>query len=129
MKKVDFIIEKGKDGYGAYREEKDGVIATMGDSVAEIKANIVEAYNLYAEESGKAAIEADQVGLKYDLASFFEFYQEINVSALGKRIGMQKSLLSEYKNGNRKPSDKQVTRILTGIKELGMELASLELVG
>ncbi|MOA67418.1 hypothetical protein D3C78_1945830 [compost metagenome] len=66
--------------------------------------------------------------MKYDLASFFEFYKEINVSALGKRIGMQKTLLSEYKNGNRKPSDKQVNKILTGIKELGRELSELELV-
>lgn len=129
MKKVDFIIEKGKDGYGAYREEKGlGTITTMGDTIAEIRANVVEAYNMFAEEAGKAAITADQVELKYDLASFFEFYKEINVSALSKRIGMQKSLLSDYKNGNRKPSAKQAKRILTGIKELGKELSELELV-
>lgn len=128
MKKLSFIIEKGPDGYGAYREEKEGLVTTMGDTVAEIRNNIVEAYNLFAEEVGKQAITADQVELKYDLASFFEFYKEINVSALGKRIGMQKSLLSEYKSGSRKPSDKQVNRILTGIKDLGRELSELELV-
>lgn len=129
MKKLDFIIEKGKDGYGAYREEKGlGLITTMGNTVAEVKKNIVEAYNLFAEVSGKAEITEEQIELKYDLASFFEFYQEINVSALGKRIGMQKSLLSEYKNGSRKPSDKQVNRILTGIKDLGRELSEIELV-
>lgn len=129
MKKVVFIIEKGKDGYGAYREEKGlGLITTMGDTVAEIKRNLVESYNLFASEVDKAEITEEQIELKYDLASFFEFYQEINVSALGKRIGMQKSLLSEYKNGSRKPSEKQVKRILTGIKDLGKELSELELV-
>lgn len=129
MKKVEFIIEKGPDGYGAYREEKGlGVITTMGDSVAAIRSGIVEAYNLFAEEAGKAAITVEQVELKYDLASFFEFYKEINVSALGKRIGMNKTVLSEYKNGSRKPSDKQVKRILEGVKDLGRELAGLEFV-
>lgn len=129
MKKIEFVIEKGKDGYGAYREEKGaGVITTMGDTVSEIKKNLVEAYNLYADEVGKSVITDDQVELKYDLASFFEFYKEINVSALGKRIGMQKSLISEYINGHRKPSDKQVARILEGVKQLGRELSELELV-
>ncbi|MCZ4244946.1 helix-turn-helix domain-containing protein [Pedobacter punctiformis] len=129
MKKLDFIIEKGADGYGAYREEKGlGLITTMGDTVAEVRDNIVDAYNLFAEEVGKEPITKVHIKLKYDLASFFEFYKEINVSALGKRIDMQKSLLSDYKNGNRKPSDKQVKKILTGIKELGKELSELELV-
>lgn len=128
MKQIDFVIEKGKDGYGAYREEAGGVIATMGNTVQEIKKNILEAYNLFACETGKSEIIEDQVNLKYDLASFFDFYKEINVSALGKRIGMQKSVLSAYKNGNRTPSDKQVKKILTGIKDLGKELSELELI-
>ena len=62
----------------------------MGDTIAEVKKHIVEAYNLFAEDAGKDAITEDQVALKYDLASVLEFYKEINVSALGKRIGMQK---------------------------------------
>ncbi|MEO6522253.1 MAG: helix-turn-helix transcriptional regulator [Mucilaginibacter sp.] len=128
MKKVDFIIEKGQDGYGAYREEAGGLVSTMGDTVSEIRTNIVEAYNMYASEAGKSEITTDQIELKYDLPSFFEFYREINASALGKRIGMHKSLLSEYINGGKKPSDNQVKRILTGIKELGRELSELELV-
>jgi predicted transcriptional regulator len=55
------------------------------------------------------------------------FYKEINASALGKRIGMHKSLISEYVNGKRKPSEKQVQKILGDVKELAKKLSALNL--
>ena len=93
-----------------------------------MKFNIVQAYNFYQSENPKKQVNESQIALRFDLPSFFEFYNEINASALGKRIGMQKSLISEYVNGKRKPSDKQLRKIITGIKELGRELTELEIV-
>ncbi len=37
----------------------------MGDSVAEVKRNIVEAYNLFALDAGTEEITEDQIELKY----------------------------------------------------------------
>jgi hypothetical protein len=109
MKTIEFIIGKTQTGFDAYREEPgNNLIATTGANISELKTNIVEAYNLYLQEKTDPPIVADQITFKYDIPSFFEFYKEINASALGKRIGMHKSLLSEYVNGKRKPSDKQV---------------------
>ena len=122
-----FIVEKTTAGYSAYREEKYGIVVTTGNNIAELRKNIVEAYNLYAESNGKKQILPDQVSLQFDLPSFFEYYPEINTSALGTRIGMHKSLLSEYINGKRTPSGKQVHKIMIGIKELGKELTQLEI--
>jgi hypothetical protein len=48
-------------------------------------------------------------------------------SAPGNRTGMHKSLLSEYINGKRTLSGKQVIKILNGVKELGKELTQLEI--
>ena len=42
-------------------------------------------------------------------------------------LGMDKTLLSQYVNGHKKPGPKQVKRIMDGIKQLGSELSSLEL--
>lgn len=123
-----FIVEKTPTGYSAFREEKNGIIATTGDNVAELKKNITEAYNTHAAAHNQKAITADNIALQFDLPSFFEFYPEINTSALGTRIGMHKSLLSEYINGKRTPSEKQVHKILSGIKDLGKELTQLEIV-
>ncbi len=129
MEKFEFIIEKGKDGDSAFRHEADGsFVCTRGDGVAETRTNAVESYNLYAEEVGLPVITIDQVTFKYDVKLLFDFYKEINVAALGRRIGMHKSLLSEYRKGTKTPSADQLNRILTGIKDLGKELSELELV-
>ncbi|MDB5280966.1 MAG: transcriptional regulator [Bacteroidota bacterium] len=129
MKNHTFTVGKTNTGFDAYYEENELIVAvTTGSNIAELKNNALEAYNLYAEESKKKPATIEQIAFKYDLASFFEFYKEINASALGQRIGMQKSLLSEYVNGKRRPSEKQVSRILNGIKQLGKELSELELV-
>ena len=128
MNNIRFIVEKTSDGFTAYREEQgNNSISTVGDDLKELKSNAVQAYNLYQNENPKKQVNESQIALQCDLPSFFEFYDEINASALGKRIGMHKSLMSEYVNGKRKPSDKQVRRILTGIKELGRELTELEI--
>ncbi|MEO6978809.1 MAG: helix-turn-helix transcriptional regulator [Mucilaginibacter sp.] len=129
MKKINFVVEKTGTGFSAYYEDNDNILAaTTGSNIPELKNNILESYNLFAEHQQRQPITAAQVGLQFDLSSFFEFYKEINAAALGRRIGINKSLISEYVNGKRTPSEKQVQRILTGIKQLGRELTELEIV-
>jgi transcriptional regulator with XRE-family HTH domain len=72
-------------------------------------------------------LSLDDFSIQLDLPQFFDYYKIINASALGSRIGMDKTLLSQYVNGHKKPSHKQVEKIMNGIKQLGNELASLEL--
>jgi hypothetical protein len=38
---------------------------------------------------------------------------------------MHKSLLSEYVNGKRQPSEKQAEKVLQGIRDLGKELSNV----
>ena len=45
--KVTMTIERSTEAYGAYAQVKGGVIATMGESYAELKGNILEAVNLF----------------------------------------------------------------------------------
>jgi len=128
MKKIKFTVGKTSTGFDAYTEENEKIVAiTTGSHLAELKTNALEAYNLYLDEKEKPGISSDQLNFEFDLPSFFEFYKEINASALGKRVGIHKSLLSEYVNGKRKPSEKQVQKILRGIKAIGRELSELEL--
>ena len=95
--------------------------------MAELKVNIVDAYNSYAEIKGLKEVTIDDIQIQLDIHQLFGFYKEINASALGSRIGMDKTLISQYVNGHKKPGTKQVNKILEGIKQLGNELASLEL--
>ncbi len=124
MKKIKFIVEKGPDGYGAYREEEGNLIATMGDNLAELKANIIEAYNLY---DPKAKIIEEQIVLAYDLPSFFKLNKFISPSGFATTLKMNKGQLSDYINGKRKPSEKQAKRILIAAKDMARNILEMEI--
>jgi predicted RNase H-like HicB family nuclease len=128
MKKVVFIVEKTGTGFSAYSEDFEDIpVGTTGETIEELRENIVDAYNSFAELKGLKELSLDDFSIQLDLPQFFDYYKIINASALGSRIGMDKTLLSQYVNGHKKPSHKQVEKIMNGIKQLGNELASLEL--
>lgn len=124
--KKTFIVEKTRTGYSAYSE--DGTIATVGDTYKELKENILEAYNLLLEEDKKPRATEKDIVIKFDLAQFFEYYNGINILALSERMGINNTLISQYKTGKKYPSEKQVQRIFQGIKSYASELASIDLV-
>lgn len=128
MKQIVFIVEKTTDGFSAYAEDDNIPASTSADTMAELRINIVDAYNSVAELKGLPEVTIDNINIQLDLPQFFSYYKEINASALGARIGMDKTLLSQYVNGHKKAGPKQIQRILSGIKQLGSELYSLELI-
>lgn len=127
MKKIIFIVEKTSDGFSAFAEDDNIPVATSADTMAELRTNIVDAYNSFAELRALPEVNIDSITIQLDLPQFFDYYKVINASALGSRIGMDKTLLSQYVNGHKKAGPKQVQRILDGIRQLGSELCALEL--
>lgn len=127
MKNYKFIVERTQTGFSAFAEDENFPVATTGKNLEELKKNMFHALNLYLEHIGKKTATLEQIITKIDLPSFFEFYSVINAKALSKRINMNESLLSQYVNGKKEPSEKQINKILTGVKELGKELMQLEI--
>ena len=84
------IVEKTKTGYSAYAEKYP--VYTVGNSLEELKTNMLEALNLFFEAKGKTITEKD-LKITLDMPQFFEFYKVINAKALSERIGMNQSLL------------------------------------
>lgn len=111
-------------GYSATASVKDNFIATEAENFEELKKNIVDAINLNFEDKG-FCYGIDELKLKYDLESFFDFYKVINAKALSERIGMNQSLLSQYIKGAKKPSAIQTKRILKGVQQIGKELSEV----
>lgn len=129
MKKYKFIVEKTGTGYSAFVEDFENYpVSTTGKSTDELKTNMLDALNTWLEFKGKPLASLEQIITKIDLPQFFEYYKEINAKALSKRIGMNETLLSQYVNGKKEPSQKQISRILNGVKELGKELTKIEIV-
>lgn len=126
--KATFVVEKSSTGFSAYWvwEAGNSTVATTGGDLTELKANMLEAANLAVENFG-FEFTAEEIGYQMDLPQFFEYYSELNVKGLARRVGLNRSLLAQYIGGQKKPSEKQTAKILEGIRGLGRELASLEL--
>lgn len=120
--KINMVVERTKTGYSAYAKKYP--VYTVGSSLEELKANILESINLYFKEKGKTITEKE-LQINLDLPQFFDFYKVINVKALSERIGMNQSLLAQYIKGNKKPSPTQTQRILKGVQQIGSELAAI----
>ncbi len=59
---------------------------------------------------------------KYDVPSLFDLFDEINITAFSRKLGINPSLMRQYKNGLAFASKKQIDKIKSGFKELGNQL-------
>ncbi len=131
MDKLIIIIEKTNTGFSGYAKNYDG-LATVGDTISELKENMQDAINLeieYLNEMNED-ISALQSGVSYlvDLKQFFEHYKMINKTAFAKYIGMNESLFRQYTKGLAPLSDEKMQKITEGLHKLATDIESIVLV-
>lgn len=134
MKKVNAIIEKGKDGYCSiymdYKAEGFG-LQGFGDTVEEAQEDFLEGYEEIKElmaEQGKIAEELE-FEFKFDTVSFLQYYYDrLSLAALQRMTGIDRHQLSHYVTGRSKPSPKTVAKIQSGITEFANELTRISLI-
>ncbi len=98
--------------------------SATGQNFTALLINATEASNFNFEDQDICVTEKN-IKLEIDLKQFFQYYRIINAKYLAARIGMNESLLSQYVKGHKKPSSSQTNRILSGVKEIGKELANI----
>ena len=134
--KILAIIEKGTDGlYSIYSDDMllNHGLGGYGSSVEEAKADfmesIKEAKGMITEESIPLPnqMEYIDVTFKYDLQSFFNYFDWINVSQFAKKAGINESKMRQYKNGLAFAGESTTKKILDTIKNIGAELQSATL--
>lgn len=128
-------IEKQSDGtYIAYNTTGDlCTLIGTGNTVKEAKEDffnsIAEVRESYRERGDFMPAELTETPeFCFDISSLFEYYSMFNVSALGRYLGINDSLMRQYKKGDTPISDAQLEKIEAGIHRLGTELAALRLV-
>lgn len=127
-------IEKKTDGtYIAYNKEgsKYTLIGT-GTTVSEAKedffnsiSEVIEVLEMHGEKVPE--VLKKEPLFKFDLASLFEYYSMLNVSAFARFVGINDALMRQYKKGNTYISESQLSKIEQGIHTLGKEFTSLRL--
>ena len=125
--KIKVVIEKTGDGFSAYAEKVSLPVGTIGDSIEEIRENMIEALNLHQKYHNRAMVKEADLDFQFDLSSFFAYYKVINAKALGERIGMHQSLLAQYISGKKKPSSRQIERIMAGKQKVEHKLIKLKI--
>jgi hypothetical protein len=123
-KKIKIIVEKTKTGFSAYSEEYP--IFTTGRTIPELINNALEATQLNFEKEFEIAHE--NLKFEIDFAQFFQYYKVLNSKFLAEKIGMNPTLLSQYVQGHKKPSESQTEKILSGIHQIGQELSEMNLI-
>ena len=126
MRKVKVIVEKTSTGFSAYADKLP--VYTTGEDVKGLLANILEAVNFYfVEAKDKTEVSLKDLDVNFSIPSLFELYP-INVKHFASRIGMNYTLLSQYVQGRKKPSERQAERIVEGLQEVGKELSNVYII-
>lgn len=124
-KKIKLIVEKTNTGFSAFSEEFP--IFTTGRTIPELMENALEAANLYLEDE-KVTLSQESLKFEIDFKQFFQYYRVLNSKFLAEKIGMNPTLLSQYVQGRKKPSETQTEKILSGIHQIGQELSEINLI-
>lgn len=124
-KKIKMIVEKTDTGFSAFSEEYP--IYTTGKTVTELMNNALEAVTLHFEEENMSVTQ-ENLKFEIDFKQFFQYYKVLNAKFLADKIGMNPTLLSQYVQGHKKPSEAQTEKILFGIHQIGQELSEINLI-
>lgn len=133
--KVKALVEKNENNFYSIISEQDvagNYFGGYGYSVQEAKADFMECVREMIEMAkveGKDVpnVEDIEVDFQYDIPSFFNFFDWINISAFAKQAGINESKMRAYKSGLATASEKTVTKILRTVKTMGAELSSASL--
>ncbi len=130
--KLIISISASKDSFGAFAENCEGIYAS-GESVTEVKQDVLEAIRIYKEitpvqDWARPIKENWPIEWHYDVQSLLLYYQGIfTKSALERMTGINQKQLWNYANGISKPRKQAKEKIERALHNLGHELLELSL--
>ena len=124
------VIEKGSDGFFSIRsEQKVGryYFGGYGESVKAAKEDFVVSVKESLEGAAKEGSELPSkvdISFKYDIPSFFNYFDYLNVSKFAEFAGINESRMRAYKSGLAYPGEKTTRKILKAIETIGREISA-----
>jgi hypothetical protein len=130
VKKVIAIVEASSTGFGVYSDRLPGITGyarTVEKAKEDFLYVLQETKEAYGRKLPRELKGEFEFVFKYDVASIFEHFGMLDASSFAKKIGMNPSLLRQYKTGHAFASDKQKKRIEMGLHQLGKQLLKVRL--
>lgn len=124
------IIEKGSDGFFSIRsEQKVGryYFGGYGESVKAAKEDFIESVResmAGAAKEGTGIPVAVDIAFRYDIPSFFNYFDYLNVSKFAEYAGINESRMRAYKSGLAYPGERTTRKIMKAIESIGKEISA-----
>ena len=96
----------------------------FGESVEIAKSDFLESVCEVIEESKEEGIKVPeniQVTYQFDIPSFFNYFDYLNVSKFAELVGINESKMRQYKCGSAYPGEKTTKKIAATIKRIAAD--------
>lgn len=132
--KVKALIEKTDNGYYSITSDEqigNYCLGGYGNSLAEAKTDFMsvvkEAQDAYVLAHGDLPDKYKDVSVsyQYDLQSFFDYFDWINITKFAQVAGVNESKLRLYKVGKAFAGERTRAKLQEAVKRMGAELASV----
>lgn len=132
--KVKALIEKTDNGYYSITSDEqigNYCLGGYGNSLAEAKTDFMsvvkEAQDAYVSARGDLPDKYKDVSVsyQYDLQSFFDYFDWINITKFAQVAGVNESKLRLYKVGKAFAGERTRAKLQEAVKRIGAELASV----
>ena len=124
------IIEKGADGFYSIRsEQKVGryYFGGYGEDVKSAKEDFLASVKESLEGATKEGTQIPagiDISFRYDLPSFFNYFDYLNVSKFAEYAGINESRMRAYKSGIAYPGEKTTHKIMQAIEQIRKDLSA-----
>lgn len=113
-------------GFSCYLKESlpDYALFGYGNTAQEAKSDMLESYREITDmlkEDGKAPAPLEFV-YHYDMKSFFDYFNFLNVSKVAERAGINPSLMRKYTSGVAKAGEGQYMKLQKAVGFFAKEL-------
>jgi predicted RNase H-like HicB family nuclease len=127
---LKIIVSGGKEQYGAWAKDVDGIYAA-GDTLEELTRNLKEAITLflkYNENVPAVLTGVPEIELIFDVTGLVKYYSGfITFPAMEKLTGVNQKQLWQYANGHKNPRRETAERIEKGLKRFARKLEREEI--
>lgn len=125
--RANIVIEMASDGgFSCYMKESlpDYALFGYGSTAQEAKNDMLQSYQEIIDmlkEEGKDVAPLDFV-YHYDMKSFFDYFNFLNVSKVAECAGINPSLMRKYTSGVVKAGEGQYLKLQKAVSIFAMEL-------
>lgn len=124
---ANIVIEMASDGgFACYMQETIPHFALLGygDTAKEAKEDLLQSYEEIKEMLKEDGIEVEELTFvwHYDIKSFFDYFDFLNVSKVAERAGINPSLMRKYTSGVANAGEGQYIKLKSAVETFAKEL-------